>query len=109
VPGVDALFVGPGDLSGSMGRTGELTHPDVMALMADAARRARAIGMPIGTVGGTPETVARYRSIGYDFVAIGSDLGLLMRAAQSAVQALRAGDGSPPQPPNAGKRTEGGY
>jgi hypothetical protein len=25
------------------------------------------------------------------------------------VQALRAGDGSPPQPPNAGKRTEGGY
>ncbi len=109
VPGVDALFVGPGDLSGSMGRTGELTHPDVMALMADAARRARAIGMPIGTVGGTPETVARYRSIGYDFVAIGSDLGLLMRAAQSAVQALRAGDGGAPQPPNAGKRTEGGY
>ena len=61
-----------------------------MAAMADAARRARAVGKPVGTVGGTPEVVARYREIGYDYVAIASDLGLLMRASQAAVQALRA-------------------
>ncbi|MCC6868014.1 MAG: 2-dehydro-3-deoxyglucarate aldolase [Burkholderiales bacterium] len=90
VPGIDALFVGPGDLSGSMGLPGQPTHADVMAAMADAARRARAVGKPIGSVGGTPEVVARYREIGYDYVAIASDLGLLMRAAQGAVQALRA-------------------
>jgi 2-keto-3-deoxy-L-rhamnonate aldolase RhmA len=101
VPGVDALFVGPGDLSGSMGHVGNTTHADVMAAMADAARRARAVGKAIGTVGGTPEVVARYREIGYDYVAIASDLGLLMRAAQGAVQALRA---SP-----AGPRIEGSY
>jgi 2-keto-3-deoxy-L-rhamnonate aldolase RhmA len=95
VPGVDALFVGPGDLSGAMGRVGELTHPDVMHLMTDAARRARASGMPIGTVGGTPEVVTRYRAAGYDFVAVASDLGLLMRGAQAAVQALRQADSSP--------------
>ncbi len=92
VPGVTALFVGPGDLSGTMGHVGQLTHPDVMALMTDAARRANALGMPIGTVGGTPETVAQYRAMGYDFVAVASDLGLLMRAAQAAAQALRAID-----------------
>jgi 2-keto-3-deoxy-L-rhamnonate aldolase RhmA len=101
VPGVDALFVGPGDLSGSMGHAGNPTHPDVMDAMADAARRARAIGKPVGTVGGTPEVVARYREIGYDYVAIASDLGLLMRAAQGAVQALRAAPG--------GVRIEGSY
>ena len=89
VPGVDALFVGPGDLSGAMGHVGELTHPEVMALMADAAERAAAIGVPIGTVGGTPEVVTRYRAIGYDFVAVASDLGLLMRGAQAALLALR--------------------
>jgi 2-keto-3-deoxy-L-rhamnonate aldolase RhmA len=101
VPGVDALFVGPGDLSGTMGHVGDLTHPAVMAQMADAARRAHALGMPIGTVGGTPETVARYRAIGYDFVAVASDLGLLMRAAQAAAQALRAIDATvaPSTPP----------
>ena len=58
-PACDALFVGPGDLSGAMGHVGQLTHPEVMALMADAARRAKALGMPIGTVGGTPELVAQ--------------------------------------------------
>ncbi len=94
VPGVGGLFVGPGDLSGAMGHVGNLTHPDVMALMADAAQRAHRIGMPIGTVGGTPEVVAKYRAIGYDFVAVASDLGLLMRAAQAAAQALRAIDGA---------------
>lgn len=92
VPGVHALFVGPGDLSGAMGHVGQLTHPEVMALMADAARRAQALGLPIGTVGGTPEVVAQYRAIGYDFVAVASDLGLLMRAAQAAAAALRAID-----------------
>lgn len=95
VPGCDALFVGPGDLSGTMGHVGQLTHPEVMALMADAARRANAIGMPIGTVGGNPETVAQYRAMGYDFVAVASDLGLLMRAAQAAAAALRAIDAKP--------------
>ncbi len=95
VPGVGALFMGPGDLSGSMGHVGALTHPDVMAVMADAARRANALGMPVGTVGGTPEVVAQYRAMGYDFVAVASDLGLLMRACQGAAQALRAIDATP--------------
>jgi 2-keto-3-deoxy-L-rhamnonate aldolase RhmA len=94
VPGVGGLFVGPGDLSGAMGHVGNLTHPEVLALMADAAQRAHKIGMPIGTVGGTPEVVAKYRAMGYDFVAVASDLGLLMRAAQAAAQALRAIDGA---------------
>lgn len=89
VPGVDALFVGPLDLSGQMGHVGEPTHPAVMALMTEAADRARAVGKPIGTIGGTPEVVTRCRAAGYDYVAISSDLGLLMRGAQAAVQALR--------------------
>lgn len=88
VPGVDGLFLGPADLSGSMGLVGQLTHPAVMAVMADAVQRAKAVGKFVGTVGGTPELVREYRAMGFDFVAIASDLGLLMRAATGAVQAL---------------------
>lgn len=96
VPGVDGLFVGPGDLSGAMGYVGQLTHPEVMAAMADAARRANAIGMPIGSVGGNAETVAAYRAAGYDFLAMASDLGLLMRGLQGALQSMRqSGPGAP--------------
>ncbi len=92
VPGVDALFVAPGDLSAAMGHLGQLTHPAVMALMADAAQRARVVGKPIGSVGTTPEVVIRYRAAGYDFLAVASDLALLMRGAAAAAQALRQGD-----------------
>jgi 2-keto-3-deoxy-L-rhamnonate aldolase RhmA len=92
VPGVDALFIGPADLSGALGVPGQLTHPDVMTLMARCAQQAQALGKPIGTVGGTPEVVTRYRAMGFDYVAIGSDLGLYMRGAQAAVQALRKAD-----------------
>jgi 2-keto-3-deoxy-L-rhamnonate aldolase RhmA len=62
VPGVDALFVGPSDLSASLGHLGETQHPEVLDLMARAAQRARALGRPIGTLGGTPEAVAQYRA-----------------------------------------------
>ncbi|MDP1646793.1 MAG: aldolase/citrate lyase family protein [Rubrivivax sp.] len=109
VPGVDALFVGPADLSGAMGHAGELMHPDVMNLMTDAAERAEAVGVPIGTVGGSPEEVTRYRAAGYDFVAVSSDLGLLMRGAQAAVQALRnVGGTAHVHTLVEGTRTEGG-
>ena len=98
VPGIDALFLGPADLSGSMGHVGQLTHPEVMAVMADAVKRCKAVGKPVGTVGGTPELVREYRAMGFDFVAIASDLGLLMRAATGAVQALRDAPGGSPAP-----------
>ncbi len=90
VEGVDALFLGPADLSGAMGHVGQLTHPAVMEVMASSARRCKAVGKPVGTVGGTADVVTQYRAMGYDFVAIASDLGLLMRAAQAAVKALHA-------------------
>jgi 2-keto-3-deoxy-L-rhamnonate aldolase RhmA len=109
VPGVDALFLGPADLSGAMGHTGQMTHPEVMAVMADAAQRARRLGMPVGTVGGTPEMAARYRALGYDFVGVASDLGLLMRSAQAALQALRNEAGAHVHTLQEGTRTEGGY
>lgn len=92
VPGVDALFVGPADLSGAMGLAGEWMHPEVMAVMAGAARRAKALGMPIGTMGSNPEEVTRHRAAGFTYVAVCSDLGLLMRGAQAALQALRNRD-----------------
>jgi len=77
----------------ALGVPGNTTHLDVMAAMADAARRCKAIGKPIGTVGGTPELVVQYRAMGYSYVAIGSDLGLLMRGAQAAVKALTTPEG----------------
>jgi 2-keto-3-deoxy-L-rhamnonate aldolase RhmA len=93
VNGVDALFIGPADLSASMGHVGQFTHPEVMTAMSDAARRCKAAGMPIGSLGSTPEVAVQYRAMGYDFVSVASDMGLLMRGAQAALQSLRVGAG----------------
>jgi 2-keto-3-deoxy-L-rhamnonate aldolase RhmA len=89
VPGVDALFVGPADLSAAMGHPGHLMHPLVMERMVRAARRAGELGVPIGTLGNTAQAAAQYRAAGFSFVAVGADLGLLMSGAQSALAALR--------------------
>jgi 2-dehydro-3-deoxyglucarate aldolase len=92
VAGVDALFIGPADLSASMGHVGEATHPAVMDTMARAVQRCKALSMPIGTLGGSPEMVAQYRAIGFDYVAVSSDIGFMMRGAQTAIAALRTRD-----------------
>jgi 2-keto-3-deoxy-L-rhamnonate aldolase RhmA len=110
VDGVDALFIGPADLSGSMGFPGEANHPAVIEAMADAARRCRAIGKPLGTLGAAPDMVVRYRAMGYSYVAVGTDLGMLMRGAQTAVAALRVQEGGTHvHSLTAGTATEAGY
>jgi 2-keto-3-deoxy-L-rhamnonate aldolase RhmA len=47
------------------------------------------LGKPIGTVGGTPDAATQYRALGYDYLAVSSDMGLLMSGALAAVKALR--------------------
>jgi len=89
VAGVDALFLGPADLSASMGYVGQFTHPAVMEAMTHVVQRCKAWGKPVGTIGSTVGAVAQYRAIGFDYVAIASDLGLLMQGAQAAIAALR--------------------
>lgn len=92
VPGVDALFLGPADLSNAMGHLGEPHHPAVTARMARAVQACKASNMPVGTIGDSPEIVAQYRAIGFDYVAVSCDLALMMRAARGAITALRTGD-----------------
>jgi len=92
VPGVDSLFFGPGDLSGAMGHVGNLMHDDVVKLMADGVKRCHALGIPVGTVGGTPEAVAIYRASGFDYIACASDLGLMMRNCAAILSTIRSQD-----------------
>lgn len=93
VPGVDGLFVGPGDLSAAMGRLGEVAHPDVQAALAAAAKAAHAAGKPVGIIGQNPDTVRRFFEYGYDFAAVGSDMAMMTTRAVEFLSELRR-DGS---------------
>jgi 4-hydroxy-2-oxoheptanedioate aldolase len=71
--GVDAVFVGPADLSASMGYAGQASHPAVVAEVERAIRRIQAAGKPAGILS-QDETVARqYLAMGCRFVAVGVD------------------------------------
>jgi 4-hydroxy-2-oxoheptanedioate aldolase len=89
VPGVDALFVGPGDLSGAMGHLGDIAHPAVQAALAECAAKAKRLGMPCGIVGPNPDMVGKFVAMGYSYVAVASDMGMMVGRATEFLAALR--------------------
>ena len=99
VPGVDSLFVGPGDLAAAMGHIGQIGHPEVQAMIARAASAARALGKPIGIVGGSPQMVHRFLDYGYTWSAIASDLALLTGRAREWLDGFGRGVRSPSTAP----------
>lgn len=82
VPGIDAIFIGPSDLSASMGHLGDIGHADVQNTLRDAARQCKALGKPVGIIGANPDLVARYADYGYNWIAIGSDMGFMLSRGQ---------------------------
>src|SRR6266446_4959903 len=87
---VDAVFIGPSDLSASLGHIGNPAHPDVQKALETCVRRLKAVGKPAGILTGNEEEVRRYISWGYTFVAVGSDVGLLSRGADALAKKFRS-------------------
>ncbi|ACL61835.1 HpcH/HpaI aldolase family protein [Methylobacterium nodulans] len=91
VEGVDGLFVGPGDLSTSLGYLGQQNHPEVVAEIERTIGRIVASGKAAGILTANEELAARYAAAGTRFTAIGSDLGLLARSSEALAARFRAG------------------
>lgn len=89
VPGVDGVFIGPSDLSASLGHLGNPAHPDVQAALKDAVTRLKAIGVPAGILTGNEDEAQRYIDWGYTFVAVGSDLGVLAKNADALARRFK--------------------
>ncbi len=93
VDGVDGLFFGPSDLAASMGHLGRPAHPEVQAAMIDGMRRCRDAGKPAGILTAVEADVRRFVEEGFVFVAVGSDIALLAREAETLAAKYRdAGD-----------------
>jgi len=99
VPGVDSIFVGPGDLSASMGFLGDIASAPVQEKLKWAATECRRLRKPCGIIGPNPEMVARFLAYGYSWVAIGSDMSLMVGRAQEWLAKVRGGSTERPQGP----------
>ncbi len=89
VPGVDMLFMGPSDISASIGKALVSEDPQVKRIYAKCERKMRASGKLLGTVTRPGKTVEWTYRRGFDFVIAGSDAKLLASAAQSQVSNFR--------------------
>lgn len=83
VDGVDGVFIGPNDLSASMGHVGNMGAPEVQDAIQHAAARLKAAGKPGGILTSNEDEAKRYIDWGYTFVAVGSDAGLLVKSADA--------------------------
>ena len=90
VEGIDLMFIGPFDLSATVGQIGNLKHPEVARLIEHAESRIRAAGRPMGTVPHPGCTWKDMFARGYQFVNAGSDVSRLRDGSLADVKEFRA-------------------
>ena len=90
VPGVDAVFIGPSDLSAALGHRGQPGHPDVQAAISKAFKTAHAAGRAAGILCADGKADP-YLAQGATMVGVGTDLHLLIAGADALAARFRPG------------------
>jgi 2-keto-3-deoxy-L-rhamnonate aldolase RhmA len=88
VPGVDAVLLGPYDLSASLGRMGDIEHPVVQQAIDHVTSVCRQAGMPLGYFGISAAAVRPFIDRGYTLIVAGVDTLLLGSGARQLREAL---------------------
>lgn len=87
VDGVDALFIGPNDLSGTIGKLRQYDDPRFLKLVATALKAIRKAGKPAGVVPYGGRSPAQLFKDGFSMVAAQTELTLIAGAARADVDA----------------------
>jgi 2-keto-3-deoxy-L-rhamnonate aldolase RhmA len=86
-PGLDAIFMGPVDLSHALGVPGETEHALVVETVADLVERGRAVGVATAVFAPTPEAARSWLDLGVRLVALSVDTALALDGFRRAVTA----------------------
>jgi 4-hydroxy-2-oxoheptanedioate aldolase len=86
VEDLDVIFIGPLDLSQSLGVIGQPKHPKVVEAMERIIRGVRASGKAVGTIASDMEEAARLIDLGVQYITISSDLGMIGSAGKRLKQ-----------------------
>jgi 2-dehydro-3-deoxyglucarate aldolase/4-hydroxy-2-oxoheptanedioate aldolase len=89
IDGVDVLFVGPADLSHSLGVPGEFDHETYLTALETVVEACRAHGKAAGILLYDLALVPRHLEWGFKFVGIGADGALVSSGAHAAIAAVR--------------------
>ncbi len=89
VPGVDAVLIGPYDLSASLKRIGEIDHPEVTGAIQHVTEVCQKNNIPLGIFGVTVDAVKPYIDSGYTLITAGVDTVMLGQAARKMLGQLK--------------------
>jgi 2-keto-3-deoxy-L-rhamnonate aldolase RhmA len=89
VPGIDGIFIGPGDLSASYGMPGRTDHPEVEQAIARTVAIARQHGKRVALMVKAGDA-GRWAAAGVDLFFCTSDIACLRMTAQSVSEQFRA-------------------
>jgi 4-hydroxy-2-oxoheptanedioate aldolase len=90
VDGIDGIFIGPGDLSASLGYLGEPGHPAVQAVIESAIERIKSCGNVPGILAGDEKMARRYIDLGCLFTAVGADVSILARGSEQLLARFKS-------------------
>jgi 4-hydroxy-2-oxoheptanedioate aldolase len=91
-PSLDGVFLGPVDLSHSLGVPGQVSHPLVLEKMRDVLSEARHLSLATAVFAPTPEAATKWIAMGAKIVACGVDTGLFLNALAEAVARMSMKD-----------------
>ncbi|MGD8243489.1 MAG: aldolase/citrate lyase family protein [Desulfobacterales bacterium] len=89
VAGIDAVFIGPYDLSGSLGKPGRIDDPEVQAHIRDVRDACLRRGKPLGIFTAAEEAARAYIDQGFVLLAVGADAVHLGNAAEASLLRVR--------------------
>lgn len=84
----DVLFIGPADLSQSMGMPGQTKNPEVVAVINKVIAEAGEKGMLVGTTVSNEESIRKYMDMGVKYFLYGSDYSFLANGAKNAMSII---------------------
>jgi len=85
VPGIDIIFVGPYDLSQSLGVIGQTDHPDVAAMFREIAGICAQNNIAVGTYVETPQAAAKWSALGARYLCYKVDTAIMLNASRQIV------------------------
>jgi 2-dehydro-3-deoxyglucarate aldolase/4-hydroxy-2-oxoheptanedioate aldolase len=88
VEGVDALFLGPSDLTHALGVPGDIEAPAFRDALERVLGACREHGLPAGILAPNAEQARRYVDQGFSLMVVSSDAGLLISAARSVLDGM---------------------
>lgn len=89
IKGIDAILIGPYDLSASLGLPGQIDHPNVQKAINKIITSCKTANVRTGFFGVTSQAVLPYKEKGFTLLTVGVDTGFIIKSASQTLAEMK--------------------